>query len=95
MMERKQLEREKKNREAVLGNEFNASALGSVPIQDTTIYASNASVENNMTVVESVPTVLTPESVIPEEVKALNAATNAKIPEVLDLNAVESQNNQN
>lgn len=91
MMERKQLEREKKNREAVLEGDLKSSALGSVPLTDASTSASNIYENNVSSRNEHNVEIVQPQSVIPEEVKAENAATNA-IPEVLDLNVVEDNN---
>lgn len=85
LMERKQLEKDEKNRMIVLNNEnmqnFNLSEE-EPPKQQSAVV--NSQVEQQVV----------PQSVIPDDVLEKSAAegTNAKIPEILDLNSVDDSN---
>ena len=96
MMERVQLEREKKNREAVLEDDAVGSAIDAVPIVDSNEFDDFGDLDNKVNEIDNVleqeeteaePTVSV-KSVIPENIKSLNA----KIPEILDFDEIDKQN---
>lgn len=85
MMERKQLEKEEKNRMVILNNE------NIKPDIDIPEEVPQAVPQSNVIEQELNQQTVTPQSVIPNEVleKSASEGTNAKIPEILDLNSVD------
>jgi len=85
--ERLQLEKEEKNRVAVLGND-----VSTVPPVSQVAGESPASQVPSNSETTVIPQQVSSNSVVPESVvqKSENAITNDAIPAVLDLNAVES-----
>lgn len=85
--ERLQLEKEEKNRVAVLGNDVSTVPPVSQVAGESPIPQVPSNTETNVA-----PQQVSSSSVVPESVvqKSGNAITNDAIPAVLDLNAVES-----
>lgn len=95
IMERKKTSEEEKNRIAVLSNEVLTTNSHVEPAIATSVTSTPVSVVNPAPVqndtTESVSSVVSGQSVIPQEVieKSQSAVTNSKIPEVLDFNKIE------
>lgn len=94
VIERKQLEREKKNREAVLNDIVNpntSSVMASTSVNNVTNQVSSTPNPPQ----QQMPIPNPGEAVIPDiNSTSNNAATNENIPSVLDLDAIDSKNGQ-
>lgn len=88
MMERKQLEIEKRNKTIVLNDNDDLNKITNNSKESNNVINSNNNLESNNNVAR-------PKSVIPKQVleKSINEGSNSKIPEILDLTSVKNNMN--